>query len=74
MKKLTDKQQAVLDWIQSYVVKHGYAPVQKEIAENTCIHHQANVRLYLKLIEKKGYLRFNPSVPRGITILRDEEM
>jgi repressor LexA len=73
MKRLTEKQKAVFDWIQSYVVKNGYAPVQKEIAENTCIRHQANVRLYLKLIEKKGYLRFNPSVPRGITILQENE-
>ena len=71
MKQLTDKQRTVLDWIQTYVSTHGYAPVQKEIADNTCIKHQANVRLYLQLIEKKGYLRFDPSVPRGITILTE---
>lgn len=69
MKHLTEKQQMVLEWIRSYISTKGCAPSQKEIAENTCIRHQANVRLYLKLIEKKGYLRFDPTVPRGITIL-----
>ena len=72
MKNLTEKQKAVLDWITVYIRTYGYAPGQKEIAENTCIRHQANVRLYLQLIEKKGYLRFDPTVPRGITLLRTE--
>lgn len=72
MKTLTEKQRVVLNWITSYVQTFGYAPVQKEIAENTCIRYQSNVRLYLQLIEKKGYLRFDPTVPRGITLLQND--
>ena len=72
MKQLTEKQQTVLEWIRSYIAKNGYAPAQKEIADNTCIRHQANVRLYLQLIAKKGYLQLDPSVPRGITIVGEK--
>lgn len=66
-KSLTPKQKTVLDFVYSYIEKHGYSPSLGEIADHfdkaiSTIHQ------YVDSLEKKGYLKKSDDVSRGITI------
>lgn len=65
MDKLTQKQQAVLDFIEAFYLENGTMPTIREIAAKFNITI-APVQKYLKILEKKGYLNKKESVARGI--------
>ena len=65
MDKLTEKQQAVLDFIEAFYIENGSMPTIREIAAKFSITI-APVQKYLKILEKKGYLNKKESVARGI--------
>ncbi len=67
--KLTDKQKVVLDYIVGYVAKCKISPTQADIANNTFVKHQANVRHYLQALSRKKYISIEPFEPRSIQIL-----
>ena len=56
MNKLTDKQQAVLDYIKEYSMEYGIMPTIREIAAKFNITISP-VQKYLKILEKKCYLK-----------------
>src|SRR5579864_7130470 len=53
---LTDRQQAVLDFIQQSIEQRGYPPTLREIGEHMGIRSTNGVNDHLKALEKKGYL------------------
>lgn len=65
MDKLTEKQQAVLNFIEGFYLENGTMPTIREIAAKFNITI-APVQKYLKILEKKGYLNKKESVARGI--------
>ena len=65
MEKLTEKQQAVLDFIEEFYLENGTMPTIREIAAKFNITI-APVQKYLKILEKKGYLNKKESRARGI--------
>jgi|GEM_PF-3145470 len=67
--KLTEKQKVVLDYIVGYIEKHNISPSQAEIANETFVKHQANVRHYLSALTRKNYLTIEPYEPRSLRIL-----
>ncbi|MDR1194878.1 MAG: transcriptional repressor LexA [Endomicrobium sp.] len=67
MDKLTQKQRAVLDYIEKFHLENGTMPTIREIAAKFDITI-APVQKYLKILEKKGYLNKKDSVARGIEI------
>ena len=52
---LTEKQQAILDFIQDYLETHQYPPSVREIGRNFGIY-PATVQDHLSAIERKGFL------------------
>jgi repressor LexA len=52
----TPKQQRVLDYVQGYLEKKGYAPTQLEIAQRFRLKSLGSVQQYLNALEEKGYL------------------
>lgn len=67
MKAITDKQKRILDFLREYTKNHGYPPTVREIGG----HFQflwAAARVHLKALEKKGFIKVNPSKSRGIEI------
>ncbi len=66
MKRLTDKQSKIYEFIQAWQVKNGYPPTQKEIRDHFEFGSLNAVRSHLALIEKKGYIRLNCGKARGI--------
>ena len=67
MKGLTDKQQRILEFLREYTKNHGYPPTVREIGE----HFQflwAAAAGHLKALDRKGFIKLNPSRSRGIEI------
>lgn len=69
---LTRRQKEILTFIQRYSEAHGYPPSVREIGQALGLTSSSTVHSHLSALEKKGYLRRDPSKPRALEILRDE--
>lgn len=67
MKQLTEKQKKVLEFITEYTKENGYPPSIREVGGHFGILWPA-ARGHMKSLEKKGFIRINSSVSRGIEI------
>ncbi len=66
---LTKKQQKVLNCIKKSVTEKGYSPSVRELCEMTGLTSTSTIHSYLTSLQKKGYIRRDPSKPRTIEIL-----
>ncbi|MCC6811411.1 MAG: transcriptional repressor LexA [Deltaproteobacteria bacterium] len=64
--KLTDRQKAVLSFIQSRVEDVGYPPTIREIGEFLGIRSTNGVSDHLKALEKKGFLKRDGQKSRAL--------
>jgi len=71
-KGLTRRQQEILTFIRRYTDAHGYPPSVREIGQALGLTSSSTVHSHLSALEKKGYLRRDPSKPRALEILKDE--
>jgi len=71
-KGLTRRQQEILTFIQRHTDAHGYPPSVREIGQALGLTSSSTVHSHLSALEKKGYLRRDPSKPRALEILKDE--
>jgi repressor LexA len=67
--ELTPKQARVLDFISQWIQEQGYPPTFQELAHGLHVTEK-NARDYVLILERKGYLRRQPNVARGITLLK----
>lgn len=70
---LTGRQQEILTFIQRFADSHGYPPSVREIGQAMGLTSSSTVHSHLEALERKGYLRRDPSKPRALEILRDRE-
>lgn len=54
---LTKKQKEILDYVQAYINRMGYAPTLREIGSHFGLSSVATVHKHLKTLEEKGMLR-----------------
>jgi len=71
-KQLTKKQEEILEFIKKRIKEKGYPPAVREICEATGLKSTSTVHGHLTRLEKKGYIRRDPSKPRAIEIVDDE--
>lgn len=69
MKNLTSRQKEVLDFISEEVVNKNYPPSVREICRELNLKSSSTVHAHLKALEKKGYIRRDPTKPRAIEIV-----
>lgn len=69
--KITAKQQEILDYIKSEILKKGYPPTVREICETVHLKSTSSVHSHLETLEKNGYIRRDPTKPRAIEICDD---
>ncbi|HGJ67420.1 TPA: transcriptional repressor LexA [bacterium] len=67
-KKLTPKQQKILDFIVKYVKESGYPPTVRDIANEFKMSSKGAYD-HMIAIEKKGYIKRDPTKPRAIEIM-----
>lgn len=66
---LTAKQSHVLECISHWIHDQGYPPTFQELAQELRLTEK-NARDYVLVLERKGYLRRQPNVARGIVLLK----
>ena len=69
--KISSKQQEILDYIKSEILKKGYPPTVREICETVNLKSTSSVHAHLETLEKNGYIRRDPTKPRAIEICDD---
>ncbi len=69
--KLSKKQQEILDYIKEEIMKRGFPPAVREICAAVNLKSTSSVHSHLETLEKKGYIRRDPTKPRAIEILED---
>ncbi|MCB1034005.1 MAG: transcriptional repressor LexA [Acidobacteria bacterium] len=67
---LTERQKAILDFIEEYQRRRGIAPTHREICERFGYSSYGTVYKHLKLLEQKGYLTRDWNQKRGIQLIR----
>ncbi|WP_199614723.1 transcriptional repressor LexA [Paenibacillus alkalitolerans] len=73
MTKLSNRQQAILDFIRNEVRDKGYPPSVREIGEAVGLASSSTVHGHLDRLEKKGFIRRDPTKPRAIELLGDDD-
>ncbi|OAS83236.1 MULTISPECIES: transcriptional repressor LexA [Metabacillus] len=73
MTKLSKRQQDILSFIKDEVQKKGYPPSVREIGEAVGLASSSTVHGHLARLESKGLIRRDPTKPRAIEILEEEE-
>lgn len=69
---LTAKQQKILDCIKASLKDKGYPPSVRELCTAVGLSSTSTVHSHLNTLEKKGYIRRDPSKPRTIEVLDKE--
>jgi len=70
MKSLTDRQQAILDFIEQSVNEEGFPPTIAEIAVAFSVRSTNSIRGHLQALARKGAIELVPSASRGIRLLK----
>lgn len=70
-KKITAKQQEILEYIKSEILNRGYPPAVREICQAVKLKSTSSVHSHLETMEKNGYIRRDPTKPRAIEIVDD---
>lgn len=65
---ITEKQEAVLKFIEDYQLKFGKSPTLKEMREHFQVASDNSILKHLKALKEKGYLE-KDDTPRGIKLL-----
>lgn len=69
MKKLTHRQQQVLDFIMEHISGNGYPPTLREIAGRFDLSGPRAAVKHLEALERKNHIRRSPGSSRGIEVL-----
>lgn len=73
MSKMSNRQNSILEFIKNEVRDKGYPPSVREIGEAVGLASSSTVHGHLDRLEKKGLIRRDPTKPRAIEILDDED-
>lgn len=65
---LGPRQKKILDFILTTVEARGYPPSVREIAEAVGLASPSTVHAHLEALQKKGYIRKDPTKPRAIEL------
>lgn len=71
--KIGDKQSEILEFIKREIRDKGYPPSVREICSAVGLKSTSTVHGHLERLEKKGFIRRDPTKPRAIEVM-DEHM
>ncbi|MCG1008780.1 transcriptional repressor LexA [Salinicoccus sp. ID82-1] len=72
MKALTDRQKQIYQFIKSTVHEKGYPPSVREIGNAVGLQSSSTVHGHLAKLQEKGYIKRDPTKPRAIEIITEE--
>ncbi len=71
--ELTEIQKNILDFLIDQIKGKGIPPTLADIAKRFGYKNRATVQQHLQAIEKKGYIRKNPKLSRGIELTLEDK-
>ena len=69
--RITAKQSEILEYIKNQIVNKGYPPSVRDICEAVHLKSTSSLHAHQETLEKKGYIRRDPTKPRAIEIIDD---
>jgi repressor LexA len=72
MKKLSDKQRRIINYIERFLLEKGYPPSIRDIQAGCKISSTSVVDYNLNILENRGLLQRHSDVSRGIKLLNRE--
>ncbi len=72
MKNLTERQREILIFIKEEVLYKNYPPSVREICTAIGLRSSSTVHAHLRALEKKGYIKRDPTKPRAIELIQSE--
>lgn len=69
---LTTKQRRILEVIRDAVAQQGYPPSIREIGEQVGLASTSSVHAHLAALQRKGFIRRDPTKPRAIEVRLEE--
>jgi repressor LexA len=69
LKKLSPRQENILQFTGDFVDEHGYPPTVRDIQQACNISSTSVVDYNLNILHREGYLRRSPEISRGIEML-----
>jgi len=70
MVTLTRRQKELLDFLEAYIRRHGYAPTLEETGQEFGLHSLATVHKHLTNLETKGLIRRRAGHSRALEVVR----
>ena len=70
MKKLSNIQKKIIDFIESFIDKYGYSPSVRDIAGGCGIASSTVAQYHLNILEREGYISRGRKVSRSIALLK----
>jgi len=71
---LYKRQKQILDFINQYIQKNGWAPTLRQIARAIGVSSLATIHEHLQTLEKKGVLKRYTGLVRGIEVKRESKL
>lgn len=69
--KLTEKQHAIYTFIKQEIIEQRLSPTVREIADQFGIRSSNGVMCHLRALERKGWIKRNHYLSRGITLIAE---
>jgi repressor LexA len=69
VKKLSSRQQKIIDFVHSFWVERSYPPTVRDIVSGCGISSTSVVDYNLDILEREGYIRRHPGISRGIELI-----
>jgi len=66
---LSPRQQQILRLISQFMKRHGLPPTRADLARALRLRNRQGIDQHLRALERKGYLRLEPGIARGIRLL-----
>lgn len=70
---LTERQRQTLTFVSETVAERGYPPSVRETCEALGLTSPSTVHSHLQALQRKGYIKIDPTKPRAIEVLFDAE-
>jgi len=70
MKELSAKQKQILDFITRFIQEKDYPPSVRDVVKGCGISSSSVAQYYLDVLERKGYIRRDREISRGIALVK----
>jgi len=70
---LTERQRQTLQFIADTIADRGYPPSVREICDAMGLASSSTAHSHMQALQRKGYLRIDPTKPRAIEVLFDAD-